>query len=110
LSPEDALRVFSDPQSYVFIEITSVRGVFEFTFEMPGYRIVRAMADRLEPIELAQTILDVVFLRASLVYSDIDDESRTRCVSEIIDEVATKGRYGNRPGGEQSSDVVVVTA
>ena len=110
LNPEDSLRIFSDPRSYVFIEITSVGGIFELRFEMPGYRVVRAMADRLELIDLAQSILDIVHIKAMLVDPTISDEQHDRWVSSIIDEVAAKGRYGNHPGGEQGSDVVVVTA
>ncbi len=110
LSPEDALRVFSDPQSYVHIKIASVEGIFELTFEMLGYSIVRAMADRRALIGLAESILDIVHIKAMLVDSAIGDEQHDTWVPSIINEVATKGRYGNRSGGESGADVVVVTA
>jgi hypothetical protein len=110
LSPEDALRIFRDPKSHVFINIQSVEGAFELTFEMFNYRAVRVLADRSALVALAQTMLDMAIVPATIADPDIDDEQHDRCVSSIIDEVAAKGRYGNRPGGEQSSEVVVVTA
>lgn len=110
LSPEDALRIFRDPKSHVYIEIKSAGGTFELMFEMFNHRIVQVSAERTELIEVARTVLDMAIVTAAFEDPRINDEQHDTWVLSIIAEVTTTGRYGNRPGGEQGSGEFVITA